>query len=174
MVAPILGRSRRHGLDYHRHVQSSCDERHHVWPLFLRAHAVLVETLDAELQAKHGLPLSWFDVLVHLAGAPQGRMRMNELGEAVLLSRSGTTRLVDRMERAGLLTRSASPSDRRVVFAALTRRGRAAFTSAAPLAVRGVSEHFSRHLTRSEEKALSTAFTKIIIAVEHHRNRRAG
>jgi DNA-binding MarR family transcriptional regulator len=135
---------------------------------------VLVETLDAELQATHGLPLSWFDVLVHLAGAPHGRMRMNELGEAVLLSRSGTTRLVDRMEGAGLLTRSACPTDRRVVFAAVTARGRAAFASAAPLAVRGVEQHFSRHLTRAEEKALATALAKIIGTVEHKGRRRAG
>jgi DNA-binding MarR family transcriptional regulator len=155
-------------------VQSSCDERHHVWPLFLRAHTVLVETLDAELQATHGLPLSWFDVLVHLAGAPRGRMRMNELGEAVLLSRSGTTRLVDRMESAGLLTRSVSAADRRVVFAALTARGRAAYASAAPLAVRGVEEHFSRYLTRAEEKALATALSKVIAAVERKGKRRAG
>src|SRR5215213_4291305 len=95
---------------------NSCDQRHDVWPLFLKTYSVLVDRLDSELTAAAGMPLTWFDVLVHLVDAPNGRMRMQDLSTAVLLSKSGLTRLVDRMERAGLLTRGACPTDRRVVY----------------------------------------------------------
>lgn len=140
----------------------ACDERHHAWLLFLKTHAVLVEKLDSELQAEQGLPLTWFDVLVHLIDAPEGRMRMNDLARDVLLSKSGITRLVDRMEAAGLLTRGTCRTDRRVVYAVVTSRGRAVFRRASPVAFRGVREHFSRHLTPVEERALTSAFTKIL------------
>jgi DNA-binding MarR family transcriptional regulator len=154
-------------------VRPVSDDRYHAWSLFLRAHAVLVEALDAELQRKRGLPLSWFDVLTALAQAPRGRMRMNELGEAVLLSKSGVTRLVDRMESAGLLTRCACPTDRRVVYAALTPAGRAALRGAARIAARGVEDHFSRHLTRGEQRALVSALRKLLAAAEHPPGMRA-
>jgi DNA-binding MarR family transcriptional regulator len=147
-------------------VQPECDPRHQAWALFLKTHAALVERLDSELQAERGLPLTWFDVLVHLAGASEGRMRMNDLAAEVLLSKSGLTRLVDRMESAGLLTRAACTADRRVVYAVLTPRGRSAYRNAAPVAVRGVQEHFARHLGPAEERALMTAFGKVLDAVE--------
>jgi DNA-binding MarR family transcriptional regulator len=154
-------------------VQGFADERDRAWPLFLRAHAALVAALDAQLQEERGLPLSWFDVLAHLARAPRHRMRMNDLGEAVLLSRSGVTRLVDRMEGAGLLTRCACPTDRRVVFAALTARGKAAYKSAAPIAVRGLEQHFTRHLTRGEQRALASVLAKLVSAAEGTPGRRS-
>ena len=147
------------------------DRRHHTWPLFLKTHSVLVETLDAELQAERGMPLTWFDVLVHLADAPNGKMRMNELSDSVLLSKSGVTRLVDRMERAGLIARGACPTDRRVVYAVITPRGRAAFRKAAPVAFRGVDEHFARHLTPAEERALTSFLTRVLRTAEAHRGR---
>jgi DNA-binding MarR family transcriptional regulator len=126
----------------------------------------LVDALDAELQAERGLPLAWFDVLVRLVEAPRGRMRMNDLGAAVLLSKSGITRLVDRMESEGLLTRCACPSDRRVVFAALTSRGRAAYRGAAPVAARGVERHIVAQLTRGEARAFCAALEKLVAAAE--------
>jgi DNA-binding MarR family transcriptional regulator len=153
----------------------SCDERHHVWPLFLKTYSLLVETLDAELETEGGLPLSWFDVLVLLADAPDGRVRMNELSESVLLSKSGVTRLVDRMEKAGLVTRGACAADRRVVYAVITHKGRAAFRRAAPVAFRGVEEHFARHLTPSEERALTSLLRRVLGDVERSgRSRQAG
>src|SRR5918998_651585 len=105
----------------------TCDQRHDVWALFLKTYSALTDTLDAELTEAAGMPLTWFDVLVHLVDAPDGRMRMQDLSAAVLLSKSGVTRLVDRMERSGLITRGACPTDRRVVYAVLTPTGRATF-----------------------------------------------
>ena len=145
-------------------MRADCDERHHAWPLFLEAYAVVVDLLDSELRRERGLPLAWFDVLVALAGAPEGRLAMNQLSDSVLLSKSGVTRLVDRMARAGLVARASCPSDRRVVFARLTPQGRVAFRRAAPVAFRGVAEHFAAHLSAAEEQALAAAFTRMIRA----------
>src|ERR687889_2741828 len=98
-------------------------EERAAWSGFIRAHATIVKELDAELQAAHGLPLSSFDVLVQLSLAPEGRMQMFELAEAVHLSRSALTRQVDRLERQGLLERHKGERDPRQVFACITERG---------------------------------------------------
>ena len=90
-------------------------ERLAVWRLLLETHAAVVDRLSRELEAESDLPLTWYDVLLQLSGAPGGRLRMRDLAEAVLLSRSGLTRLVDRMEAAGLVCREAHPSDGRAL-----------------------------------------------------------
>jgi DNA-binding MarR family transcriptional regulator len=138
------------------------DERHQAWPLFLKAHAALLEVLDHELQAEKNLPLSWFDVLVQLASETDGRLPMHEVADRVLLSKSGITRLVDRMERTGLVERTACPTDRRVIYATLTKEGRRVFDDAAPVAYRGVKEHFTAFLTGAEIKAFESGLTKIV------------
>src|SRR5256714_2797760 len=94
------------------------------WRGFLRRHATLVRELDEELTERHGLPLSSYDVLVQLDAAPAGRLRMSHLADAVLLSRSGLSRLVTRLERQGLLERTECPSDARGAFASITDTGR--------------------------------------------------
>ena len=91
----------------------------------LRVHATLTKALDAELEAEHGLPLSSYEVLLHLDDADGQRMRMSDLAATVILSRSGLTRLVDRLEREGLIARESCPSDARGSFATLTAAGRA-------------------------------------------------
>src|SRR6266545_4811090 len=101
------------------------DEQLEAWRAFLRAQAALIRTLDRELEAEQGLPITFFDVLVQLSQAG-GRLRMSELADAVLLSRSGVTRLVDRMVRAGLVRREACPTDRRSMYATLTTEGKRA------------------------------------------------
>src|SRR3712207_729935 len=95
------------------------------WRGMLRAHTALVRALEAELEAAHKLPLSHYDVLIYLRSAPGRRLRMAELADSVLLSRSGVTRLVDRLEREGLLVRDACDTDGRGLFAVLTEIGRA-------------------------------------------------
>ena len=95
------------------------------WHGFLRAHAGIVHDLDHELQAAHALPLHEYEVLLVLADAPSHRLRMTELADSVLLSQSGLTRLVDRLERAGLVLRERCESDRRGLFARLTEDGAA-------------------------------------------------
>lgn len=131
------------------------------WRAFLQAHAGLVEALERELQEERGLPLAFYDVLVQLGEAPEGRLRMQELAERLLLSRSGFTRLCDRMESAGLLERTRCPSDRRGVYAAITPAGRQTLEAAAPVHLRGVEEHFARHLGGADLKALRTMLDRL-------------
>jgi|SRR5215211_3990878 len=136
------------------------NEQFEAWRAFLRAQAALISTLDRELEAEQGLPITFFDVLIQLSQAG-GRLRMSELADAVLLSRSGVTRLVDRMVRAGLVRREACPTDRRSMYAALTAKGKRALARARPVHLRGVAEHFGRHLSDEDAKTLAAALGRM-------------
>jgi len=125
------------------------------WRGFLRVHAALTKQLDAELAAIHGLPLSSYEVLLHLADAPEGRMRMSELAETVLLSRSGLTRLVDRLEREGVVRRESCPSDARGSNAVVTDAGRERLSTARATHLAGVRERFLDRFSAAEQRALA-------------------
>lgn len=125
---------------------------------------MLVERLRAELMESKGLPLHWFDVLIQLSRVDEQRMSMHELAESVVLSKSGVTRLVDRMVDAGLVERMVCESDRRITYAALTEKGRATLEDALPVHMDGVRRLFERHLNNEEKQALISAFTKILDA----------
>lgn len=135
-------------------------ERLAVWRDFLQAHARLLDVLGSELEERCGLPLTWYDVLLNLHQAG-GALRMHDLASAVLLSRSGLTRLVDRMVAAGLVERKACAEDRRGLLAVVTPAGVAALRAAAPVHLAGIEEHFARHLDEAEVAALATALPKI-------------
>jgi DNA-binding MarR family transcriptional regulator len=120
------------------------------WRGMLRVHSALVKALDAELLATHGLPLTSYEVLINLQAAPGRRRRMAELADGVLLSRSGTTRLVDRLERDGLLERDTCDSDGRGCFAVLTERGEELLSQARATHLEGVRERFLRHFAPDE------------------------
>ena len=131
------------------------------WRAFLEAHARTIELLARELRDDEGLPLSWYDVLVHLNEASERRLRMQELADAVLLSKSGLTRLIDRMERDGLVCRSACPVDRRGTFAELTDAGRRRLEETAPRHIRGVQEHFADLFDEDEERQLEVLLRRV-------------
>lgn len=131
------------------------------WRGLLRAHAALVRTLDAELEAAHGLSLAQYEVLLSLAEAEEGRMRMHDLADRVLLSRSGVTRLVDRLERGGLLRRVACPSDARGQFACLTDAGRQKLAAARDTHLDGVRKHFLSHLGDEELDGLAAVWERV-------------
>src|SRR5215813_4990601 len=107
------------------------------WRAFLKAHARLVDLIDHDLVAAKRLPLSSYDVLIELYEAPERRLRMHELAERVVLSRSGLTRLVDRLEAEGYLTRDPCKTDRRGAYAVLTEQGREALRHAWPVYAQG-------------------------------------
>lgn len=131
------------------------------WRGFLVAHARLVRALDAELTEAHGLPLSSYEVLLILAHAPDGRLRMSELGEQLLLTPSGISRLVDRLERAGLVRREPCEDDRRGLFACITPEGRARWSAARGTHMRGIRERFLDRLTRDEQVLLGEAWRRV-------------
>jgi DNA-binding MarR family transcriptional regulator len=136
------------------------EEQLAAWRAFLRAQATVLAALERELEAERGLPIAFYDVLVQLAEA-DGHLRMSELAERVVLSRSGVTRLVDRMERAGLVERRACPSDRRGTEAVLTKKGRATLEESWPVHARGVAEHFANHLDADEVRVLTEALGRM-------------
>jgi DNA-binding MarR family transcriptional regulator len=131
------------------------------WRGMLRAHAELTKELDAQLAREHKLPLSSYEVLLYLADAPHGRMRMAELAESVLLSRSGLTRLVDRLEREGLLKRERCESDARGYFAEITPKGRRLFDAARRTHLDGVRALFLSRFSRDELRALGALWQKL-------------
>jgi len=135
-----------------------------VWRRFLEAHAVVVGALEAELDEARGLPLAWYDVLVSLREAPDGRLRMQDLARRVLFSRSGLTRLVDRMVDAGYVAREPCEDDRRGTYAVLTPAGATCLRDASGVHLRGVRDHFSRHLDAADVAAMSVALGKILDA----------
>jgi DNA-binding MarR family transcriptional regulator len=131
------------------------------WRGMLRIHSALTRALDAELTERHGLPLTSYEVLLFLADAPGGRMRMSELADSVLLSRSGLTRLVDRLERDGLLEREPCEEDARGYFAAITDSGRTLFDEARRTHLAGVRERFVDRLSRDDLRTLGELWEKV-------------
>jgi DNA-binding MarR family transcriptional regulator len=136
-------------------------ERRRAWQVFFEAHAAVVGRLEAELVNEHGLTLRWYDVLVQLAAAPDRRLLMHELSDAVVISKGGLTKLVDRMAAAGLVEREASPHNRRITPVRLTRAGMDTYRRARLTHHRGVAEHFLDHLTDTERATLESALDRI-------------
>ena len=134
------------------------------WRAFLNAHAATIAAIERELAVEDLVPLTWYDVLVALSEAPGHRRRLHELARAVVLSRSGLTRLVDRLEAAGLLRREPCPDDRRGAYAVLTPEGEATLRRTWPTYGRGIVEHFARHLSDDEAGVLTAALERVYAA----------
>jgi DNA-binding MarR family transcriptional regulator len=132
------------------------------WAGFLLSHAQIVRALDSQLEEEHGLALSSYDVLIQLSLAPDRRLRMFELAEAVVLSRSGLTRLVERLERSGLVERERSEADLRQVYARLTDRGFEVLAEATPTHVAGVKERFLERLSDEQTKQLAAIWRAVL------------
>ncbi len=131
------------------------------WRAFLEAHAALSRVLEDELQAAHELPLAWYDVLVQLSEAPGGSLRMQQLADSVLLSKSGLTRLFDRMEAARFVRRKPCDDDGRGTLAVITPSGRAVLKRAAPVHLSGIERHFARHLSDGNAAVLAASFARM-------------
>jgi DNA-binding MarR family transcriptional regulator len=140
-------------------------EERAAWSGFIRAHASIVKDLDADLRAAHGLPLSSFDVLVQLSLAPEGRMQMHKLAEAVHISRSGLTRLVDRLERQGLIERHKGERDPRQVFACITSSGLERLAETTPTHLAGVRKRFLERLARTQMSQLTAVWNQLLDSV---------
>jgi DNA-binding MarR family transcriptional regulator len=138
------------------------DEGILAWSAFLRAHAGVVRRIEAEVEAKARLPLGWYDVLLELNAAPERRMRMQELGEAAVLSRSRVSRIVDELVAAGLAERQPNPDDRRSSFAVITTDGRRSLRRAAPVYLAAVREHFVAGLTPAQLAAVRSAMEALL------------
>ena len=132
------------------------------WSALLRVHAALLPVLDAELQAAHGLPITWYDVLLELNAAPGRRLTMGELGGRAVVSRSRVSRVVDDLVAAGLVAREPNPDDRRSAFAVITDAGRNRLRAAAPTYLAGIERHFTSRLTAAEARTVARALHKVL------------
>lgn len=132
------------------------------WRLFLVTHRRVVSLLADELAEDAWLSLPWYDVLVQLSDADDGRLRFQELADAVVLSPSGLSRLIDRMEEQGLVAREPCEDDRRGMYAVMTDEGRDRLVATAPHHLAGVHEHFTSQLTTSDAHEMSAAFRRIL------------
>lgn len=131
------------------------------WRGFLGAHARITQALDAQMQAAHGLSVSAYEVLMFLADAPEYRMRMSDIADRVLLSRSGCTRLIDRLARQGYVTRCAAAGDGRGLFAALTPAGLSMVTAARGTHRGGIRHFFLDRLTTADHIALGDIWSRL-------------
>jgi DNA-binding MarR family transcriptional regulator len=127
------------------------------WQLFFERHAEVTALVEGDLLSGHGFSLRWYDVLLHLYGAPEHAMTMRGLSEAVVISKSGLTGLVDRMQREGLVERSPDPEDRRRVRVRLTADGAAAYERARPTHRASVAAHFLDRLSDAGAAAIRDA-----------------
>lgn len=137
------------------------DWRLTAWRNFLRTHNHLMRLLEQDLQSQHKIPLGSYDVLVQLAEAPGNRLRMSELAQAVLLSRSGLSRLVDRLQKDGLVQREPDPLDARGLFTVLTEKGRGTLRDAAVVHLGGVSRLVVDRLSEGDLRQLSELMAKL-------------
>jgi DNA-binding MarR family transcriptional regulator len=137
------------------------------WRALLMAHSRAVRAIEADLEALGSIPLGWYDVLLELQAAPHG-LRMQDLGERVVLSRTRVSRLVDELEAAGLVMRRPDPSDGRATIASITAAGRQAFRATAPVYLAKIDEHFNRHLNVRERGVIAKALTRVVDAHDTH------
>jgi DNA-binding MarR family transcriptional regulator len=124
------------------------------WRAFLVGYSSVLRSLEQELGAAHGMPLVWYDVLVQLVEAPERQLRMSELADALLFSRSGITRLIDRLEREGLVVRAPCSSDARGVYTQLTEEGVARLRGATATHLGGVKRHFMDRFSAEDQVLL--------------------
>lgn len=151
-------------------LSSPSPERLRCWRLYFESAMALQDILDTELEESVGIPQRWYDVLVHLEESPSG-ITMTALADQILYSKSGFTRVVDRMEKAGLVSRVHPPSDRRTILVLLTDKGNEAKERARRYHRDGINRHFSKHLTATDIKALTHALEKL---TKHARPLRPG
>ncbi|MGK3208409.1 MarR family winged helix-turn-helix transcriptional regulator [Amycolatopsis sp. MEPSY49] len=131
------------------------------WRAFLRSSALLLRVLDAELRAEHGMTHRTYDALVQLSEAPDRRLHMKELADALVHSTSGLTRVVDGLERAGYARREVDPANRRSTLVVLTDVGLAALEAAWPTHVRGVKRYFADQVSPEQARVLAEVFGAI-------------
>jgi DNA-binding MarR family transcriptional regulator len=156
-----MDRQLQSGLSHEeRSLSSPSPERLRAWRLYVESALALLDRLDAELEQAVGISQRWYDVLVHLEESPQG-IPMNELAERILYSKSGFTRVVDRMEEAGLVHRTRPENDRRTIPIVLTDKGTKTLEEARRHHRDGIQRHFAQHLTNADIKALTHTLEKI-------------
>ena len=131
------------------------------WVSFLRAHSALTRALNADLLAEHGLTINDYEVLLHLARAPDQRLRRVDLSQHLLLTASGITRLLDGLERAGYVAKARCPTDQRVSYAVLTEEGLDKLRGASKTHIAGIGERFESRFSEDEIRTLGALLERL-------------
>jgi len=132
-----------------------------VWEELARAHASLSAALERDMVPEAGMPLAWYEVLLHLSRSPGGMMRYQELAKVAGITNSGASRRLEQMTRAGLIERRSCPTDRRGVFAHVTTKGEAAFKKAHGVFLKSLERNFGDALAPGEADAISAALSRL-------------
>ena len=151
-------------------MSSPTPERLRAWRLYFESALALMDVLDAEMKRTAGITMRWYDVLVHLEETPDG-LRMKDLAERILYSKSGFTNVIDRMEKADLVRRVRPENDRRSILVLLTDDGRKTLAEARRHHRQGIEDHFSSHLADRDISALTRGLEKL---TGHARSLRPG
>ena len=143
------------------------ESRNAAWRLFLTTHLKLVDVIEQEL-AQAGLPpKAWYDVLLALSESPEHHLRMHELAETLVLDRSNLTRLVDRLESAGLACRKSCTTDRRGAYAAITEQGLVVLQQMWPVYAEVIAKYFARHLSDKEVEVLTKILERMLASARN-------
>ena len=137
------------------------------WGALLQVHAGLVPLIDREVRERTGLPLAWYDILLELSSASEGRLRMSELAERVVLSRTRVSRLVDELDQVGLVRRVENPDDRRSAYCQLTAAGLRRFKAAAPIYLAAIESRFADGLTDRQLEDLQGSLLSVRARLDH-------
>src|SRR5690348_13187114 len=148
------------------------DRGQRAWGALLHVYADLVPLFDRELRRTTGLSLAWYDVLLELNAAPDRKLPMGELGEKVVLSRTRVSRLVDELERDGLVIRSSNPADGRSAHAEITKAGRDRLRAAAPIYLSAIRDQFSSQMTEKELEVVADALWSVHAAYQQAQKQR--
>lgn len=136
------------------------------WRYFIKAHAMIIERIEQDLASQKRVPLTTYDVLIALFEAPERKLRLGDLNKKVVLSKSGLTRLVDRMVREGFIRREKSKEDKRGAYAELTEAGESELIKAWPIYAQGIKEYFSGPITDEDMKSLNIAFKTVFQSIQ--------
>jgi DNA-binding MarR family transcriptional regulator len=134
------------------------------WRSLLLAHNRAVRAIESDLSREGTVPLGWYDVLLELAAADDGQLRMQELGVRAVLSRTRVSRIVTELEGAGLVERCPDPADGRAALAVITAAGRRAQRETAPVYLDSIERQFTRHLTEREQRTIASALQRVVDA----------
>ena len=144
--------------------KSDIEQSTSTWALFLTVHSVLIGKIELVLKTANLPPLEWYDVLWALERAPGHRLRMHELAQLVVLSRSNLTRLVDRLEKAKLVEREPCVDDKRGAYCVLKPAGSILGKKMWPVYEKCIFELFNEHLSRNEDAVLNTSLLRVLAA----------
>ncbi len=139
-----------------------------LWKLFLTVHTRLVERIEQDFKQAGLPPFEWYDMLIALKQAPDQRLRLSELAEALLVNRTNVTRLTDRLEKAGLIRREVCRDDRRGAYAVLTKAGLEMQQQMWTVYAQSIAQYFGRHLTAKDTLAFTKALSDMLAALDEN------